>query len=43
MIEELEEKVPYNKKPLSIKTQVAKLETRGLVIDDENLAGNYLI
>ena len=42
MIEELEEKVPYNKKPLSIKTQVAKLETRGLVIDDENLAGNYL-
>lgn len=42
MIEDFEEKVPYTKKPLSIKTQVFKLENRGLIIDDENLAGNYL-
>lgn len=42
MIKELEEKVPYTKKPLSIKTQVFRLENRGLIIDDENLAGDYL-
>ena len=42
MIEDFEEKVPYTKRPLSIKTQVAKLEKRGLIIDDENLAGDYL-
>lgn len=42
MVEDFEEKVPYTKKPLSIKTQVAKLEKRGLIIDDENLAGDYL-
>ena len=38
----LDEKVPYIKKPLSVKTQVAKLKRRGLIIDDENLAGDYL-
>lgn len=42
MIEDFEEKIPYVKKPLSIKTQVARLEKRGLIIDDENLAGDYL-
>lgn len=42
MIEDFEEKVPYTKKPLSIKTQVFRLENRGLIIDDENLAGDYL-
>lgn len=42
MIEDFEEKVPYIKKPLSIKTQVSRLENRGLIIDDENLAGDYL-
>ena len=42
MIEDFEEKTPYAKKPLSIKTQVARLEKRGLIIDDENLAGDYL-
>jgi len=34
MIEDFEEKVPYTKRPLSIKTQVAKLEKRGLIIVD---------
>ena len=43
MIEDFEEKTPYAKKPLSIKTQVARLEKRGLIIDDENLAGDYLL
>ena len=42
MDEFLDEKVPYIKKPLSVKTQVAKLKRRGLIIDDENLAGDYL-
>lgn len=42
MIEDFEEKVPYTKKPLSIRTQVFRLENRGLIIDDENLAGDYL-
>ena len=28
---------------MSIKTQVAKLKKRGLIIDDENLAGEYLM
>lgn len=42
MIEDFEKKVPYTKRPLSIKTQIAKLEKRGLIIDDENLAGDYL-
>lgn len=42
MIEDFEEKIPYTKRPLSIKTQVTKLEKRGLIIDDENLAGDYL-
>lgn len=42
LIEDFEEKIPYTKKPLSIKMQVAKLEKRGLIVDDENLAGDYL-
>lgn len=42
MAEDFEEKIPYTKKPLSIRTQVSKLEKRGLIIDDENLAGDYL-
>ena len=42
MNEASDEKVPYNKRPLSIKTQIAKLEGRGLIINDEKLAGDYL-
>ena len=42
MVEDFEEQTPYTKKPLSIKTQVSRLENRGLIIDDENLAGDYL-
>lgn len=42
MLEESNNKIPYTKKPLSIKTQIAKLEKRGLIIDDKNLASNYL-
>jgi hypothetical protein len=29
------EKIPYVKAPISIKEQVEKLKSRGLVIDDE--------
>ncbi len=43
MIEDFEEKELYIKKPLSIKTQIAKLKGRGLIIDDENLASKYLL
>lgn len=42
MLEESNNKIPYTKKPLSIKIQITKLEKRGLIIDDENLASNYL-
>lgn len=42
MVEDFEEKTPYIKEPLSIKTQVSRLANRGLIIDDENLAGDYL-
>ncbi len=37
------EKIPYRKKPLSVKTQIAKLKGRGLIVDDENLASEYLL
>lgn len=43
MVENFDEKIPYMKKPLSIKTQIAKLKDRGLIIDDENLASEYLM
>ena len=36
------EKIPYEKSPISIKNQVQKLKSRGLVIDDENLAAHFL-
>ena len=36
------EKIPYEKTPISIKEQVQKLKSRGLVIDDEELAAQYL-
>ena len=36
------EKIPYEKTPISIKEQVEKLKSRGLVIDDEELAAKYL-
>ena len=36
------EKIPYEKTPISIKEQVEKLKSRGLVIDDEKLAAKYL-
>lgn len=36
------QKISYEKKPLSIKEQVEKLQSRGLVIDDEELAAKYL-
>lgn len=42
MIEDTKEKTSYTKKPLSIDLQVSKLKDRGLIIDDENLAGGYL-
>jgi abortive infection bacteriophage resistance protein len=32
----------YNKKPLSIEQQISKLKQRGLVINDETIATNYL-
>lgn len=41
MEKEIERK-EYSKKPLSIKQQVAKLKSRGLIIDDESLAEGYL-
>ena len=41
MEKEIERK-EYAKKPLSIKQQVAKLKSRGLIIDDESLAEGYL-
>jgi abortive infection bacteriophage resistance protein len=36
------ERIPYEKSPISIKEQVQKLKSRGLVIDDEELAAKYL-
>lgn len=36
------DKIPYEKTPLPIRTQVQKLKSRGLIIDDELLAGEYL-
>ena len=39
---DLEEKTPYTKKPLLIRTQVAKLKKRGLIIDDEDVTCEYL-
>lgn len=36
------EKIPYEKTPISIKDQVQKLKSRGLVIDDEELTAQYL-
>ena len=36
------EKIPYEKSPISIKKQVEKLKSRGLIIDDENLTTSYL-
>lgn len=42
IMEDYEEKRPYRKIPLSIKTQIAKLEKRGLILDDKNLAEDYL-
>ena len=35
-------KIDYTKRPLTIKQQISKLKSRGLVFDDENLAGEYL-
>ena len=32
----------YNKKPLTIKQQIEKLDSRGLKFDDKELAANYL-
>ncbi|KAA6302887.1 MAG: hypothetical protein EZS26_001057 [Candidatus Ordinivivax streblomastigis] len=32
----------YTKQPLSIGQQIAKLKSRGLIIDNENIAANYL-
>ena len=42
MNEVFDEKVPYDKRPLSIQTQIERLKGRGLIIDDEKLAGDYL-
>ena len=39
--EEIEKK-EYAKKPLSLKQQVLKLKSRGLIVDDVNLAESYL-
>lgn len=36
------EKIVYSKAPLSIKTQISKLKKRGLIIDDEENAADYL-
>ena len=36
------ERIPYEKSPISIEEQVQKLKSRGLVIDDEDLAARYL-
>ena len=36
------ERISYEKSPISIKEQVQKLKSRGLVIDDEKLAAKYL-
>ena len=33
----------YTKQPLSIQQQIEKLKFRGLIIDDENIAANYLL
>ena len=35
-------KIPYEKTPISTMEQVEKLKSRGLVIDDEELAARYL-
>jgi abortive infection bacteriophage resistance protein len=43
MVDDFEEKVPYRKKPLSVKMQIAKLKGRGLIVDDENLTSEYLL
>ena len=42
MNEVFDEKVPYDKRPLSIQTQIERLKGRGLIIDDEKLAVDYL-
>lgn len=42
MIESSETKILYNKKPLPIQQQIQKLKERGLIIDNEKLAHNYL-
>ena len=36
------EKIPYEKSPISIEEQVQKLKSKGLVINDEELAARYL-
>ena len=36
------EKIIYSKKPLTIRQQIAKLKSRGLLFDDEDLASDYL-
>lgn len=41
-MKENSEKVAYTKKPLSIRNQIVKLKSRGLIVDDEKLAANYL-
>ena len=42
MLDKEFEKIPYEKSPISIKNQVQKLKSRGLVIDDEDSAEQYL-
>lgn len=42
MYDEDIEKIPYEKAPISIKMQVEKLRSRGLIIDDDELAARYL-
>ena len=42
MNEVFDEKVPYDKRPLSIQTQIERLKGRGLIIDDEKLAVGFL-
>jgi abortive infection bacteriophage resistance protein len=41
-MEDLTEKIRYTKKPISILEQIEKLKSRGLIIDNEELAANYL-
>jgi len=38
----MEEKIPYRKTPISIEQQLEKLKSRGLIVDDEELAKSYL-